>query len=241
MATYKKVSIQLKDAVTGKAIITAGGKCYVAQNGVPAKQVLYSDDTGTSLANPLTPTRGKIEFYVLSSVSMVDLFIQAPGGQFLVVKDVVPSGDNEFAVNTQNRFQSFVIPASIADTTAATETSTGFAIPAKAMMLPQGAGIDVIAIDATEDIDVGTLSSDSGDADGFIDSVSVAVAGFVKPTLLASGDTMGALFSVLDSANAGDDAPEGDVSMQGKTITYTFSTGSDTATCYIHLPYYLAA
>lgn len=238
---YREFRVQLKDAITGKSIITSGGTVYVAQNGVPAKQTIYSDAVGTAASNPMTPTRGFINFHVVDTTSLVDLYIQAPGGQFLVVKDVAPSGDNEFLVNTQARFHSFVIPFSIADTAAATETSTGFAIPAKSEILPVGLGVDVIAIDATETIDVGTLSSDSGDADGFMNTVAVGVAGFVKPTLLASGDTMGALLSVLDSANAGDDAPEGDVSMQGKTITYTLTAGSDTATGFIHIPYYLAA
>lgn len=232
-------NFQLKDAATGKSIITAGGKCYVALNGDASKATLY-DKTGAALANPISLTRGFADFFVADTVEKVDLYILAPGGEFVVVKDVEPSAPNEILVPTFNRVFSFVIPFSIADTTAATETSTGFAIPAKSEILPVGLGIDVTVIDATEDIDVGTLSTDSGDADGFIDSVSVATLGFVKPTLAAASDSMGALLSVLDSANAGDDAPEGDVSMQGKTITYTLSAGSDTAKGFIHLPYYLA-
>lgn len=230
--------IQLKDRATDETIITAGGKVYVAQAGDPTKQTIYDKD-GAALSNPFTPTRGFINFFAPDTVESVDLFILAPGGEFLVRKTVKPSGPNEFKVDTDRRDQAFVIPASITDTTAATETATGFVIPAKGMMLPRPL-VDVHTIDATEDIDVGTLSTDSGDADGFIDSVSVGTAGIAKATLLNSGDTFGALLSVQDSANAGDDAPEGDVTMVGKQITYTFSTGSDTAKVYIHLPYYLA-
>lgn len=234
----REYRIQLKDLFTGKTIITAGGKVYVAITGDAAKQTLYDKD-GAALSNPVTPTRGFINFFVADTVEKVDLYGLAPGGEFFVRKEIVPSGDNELLVDTNNRYQSFVIPFAIADTSAATETSTGFVIPSKAAMLPTPF-VDVLTADATEDIDVGTLSSDSGDADGFIDSVSVGTAGIAKATLLASGDTMGALLSVLDSANAGDDAPEADVSMVGKTITYTLSTGSDTAEGFIHLPYYLA-
>ncbi|MCC6775635.1 MAG: hypothetical protein IT537_03205 [Hyphomicrobiales bacterium] len=230
--------IQLKDRATGESIISAGGKVYVAQAGDAAKQTLYDKD-GVALSNPLTPTRGFINFFAVDTAESVDLYILAPGGEFAVRKTVKPSGPNEIEIDTDRRDHAFVIPAAITDTTAGTETSTGFVIPAKGMMLPRPL-IDVLTIDATEDIDVGTLSTDSGDADGFIDSVSVATAGIAKATLVASGDTMGALFSVLDSANAGDDAPEGDVSMVGKQITYTFSAGSDTAEVFIHLPYYLA-
>jgi hypothetical protein len=46
---------------------------------------------------------------------------------------------------------------------------------------------------------------------------------------------------VLDSANAGDDAPEQDVASAGKDITYTLTAGSDTAKGFIYLPINLAA
>lgn len=230
--------IQLKDGTTGKAIITSGGKVFVAANGDALKQAIKDAD-GAAMTNPMTPTRGFINFFTAVTVAKVDLYIQCPGGQFVVVKDVDPSGPNEIIVNTNARNQCMVIPWAAADITAATETSTGFTVP-NGMMLPTPF-VNVTAIDATEDIDVGTLSSDSGDADGFMDGVSVATLGIAKATLLASGDTMGALFSVLDSANSGDDAPEGDVSMVGKAITITTSTGSDTGKGFVHLPYLLAA
>jgi hypothetical protein len=234
-------SIQLVDALTGQNIITAGGKAIVTVAGSPLKRSLV-DKAGAALANPVSLTRGKIEFWIADeTVTSADLFIQAPGGQFADVRSVNASGPNEILIDTSRRHHSFVIPFHITDYAANTETSTGLAIPSKSEILPIGLGVDVTAIDAGQTIDVGTLSTDTGDADGFIDSVSLAVLGFKKPTLLASGDTMGALLSVLDSANAGDDAPEGDVSMQGKTITVTLDAGSDTAQGYIHLPYYLAA
>lgn len=234
----REYRIQLKDRATGETIVTAGGKVYVATNALAGKATLYDKD-GAALSNPVTPTRGFINFFVVDTVAMVDLYGMAPGGEFFVRKDVKPSGPNEIQIDTDRRDQAMVIPFAIADTTATTETSTGFVIPAKAMMLPRPL-VDVLTVDSTEDIDVGTLASDSGDADGFIDSVILTTAGIVKATLLTSADTMGALLSVQDSANAGDDAPEGDVSMVGKTITYTLSSGTDTAAGFIHLPYYLA-
>lgn len=229
--------IQLKDANTLEAIITAGGKAFVAVNGDALKATLKDVD-GAALANPISLTRGFINFFTAETVLMVDLYIQAPGGQFIVVKNVKPSGPNEILVGT-GRNQCMVIPWAAADLTAATETSTGFTVPS-GLMLPTPF-IHVTAIDATEDIDVGTLSTDTGDADGYMDGVSVAALGIIKASLLASADTMGALFSVLDSANAGDDAPEGDNTMVGKAITVTTSAGSDTGKGFIYLPYLLAA
>jgi hypothetical protein len=233
-------NFQLRDLLTGKAIIADGGKVYVAAAGLPAKLSL-TDKNGAALSNPLSLTRGSATFFVADTVSAVDLFILAPGGQFVEVKNIDPSGPNDINVDTGRRFHSFVIPFSIADTAAAAETMTGFVIPAKAEVLPIGLGVDVKTLDAGQTIDVGTKASDSGDADGFIDGLSTAAAGFKKPTLLNSGDTVGALLSVQDSANAGDDAPEGDISMQGKEISYTLDAATDTADGYIHLPYYLAA
>lgn len=231
-------NFQLRDLTTGQAIISSGGKVYVAAAGAAAKASL-TDKDGSALSNPLSLTRGSATFFVADTIAAVDLYIQAPGGQWVVAKNIGASGPNEINVDTARLEHTAVIPFSIADTTATTETNTGFTVP-NGMMLPTPF-VNTLTADSTEDIDVGTLSSDSGDADGFMDGVSVGSTGLAKGTLLASGDTMGALFSVLDSANAGDDAPEGDVSMIGKAITYTLSAGSDTAEGFIHLPYRLAA
>ncbi|WOF74140.1 hypothetical protein QMT40_001787 [Parvibaculaceae bacterium PLY_AMNH_Bact1] len=233
-----RFGLQLMDATTGRAIITAGGKVFVATNGGSSKTTLTSDAEGSALTNPMTPTRGGIEFY--ASVSKVDLYILAPGGQFVVVKDVEASGPNEVSIDTSNRSQCMVVPFDIADTTADTETASGFVIPTKAGVLPSPL-VEVVTLDATETIDVGTDSGDSGDADGFVDGASVATAGLVKATLDNAAPTLGTKLFVQDSANAGDDAPEIDVSQAGKEITWTLSAGSDTAAGFIFLPYLLAA
>lgn len=240
MTNRLEYRIQLKDAATGESIISAGGKVYVAVNGASAKVAITDKDNAT-LTNPMTPTRGFINFFTADTVEKVDLYIMAPGGQFLVRKDVKPSGPNEFPVDTARRHHAMVIPFSIDDTDAATETDTGFVVPSGAMMLPNPA-LDVLTIDATETIDVGTMGT-SNDPNGFLAAASVATAGLVKGTLANGGVTMGALFFVQDSANAGDAAPEGNVSAQADEdpISYTLTAGTDTAEGFIHLPYYLAA
>lgn len=238
MLNNKQYGIQLRDAVTGKAIITAGGKVYVATADGAAKATLY-DREGASLANPITPTRGYIEFWTGIAVESVDLYIMSPTGHFLVAKGVQASGPNEINVDTSQRYCSMVIPFAIADTTATTETATGFVIPAKAAVLPTPL-LDVLTQDATETIDVGTDSGDSGDANGFLAAASVATAGIVKPTLASGGQTLGALLSA-DESGAGVLVPEPNISMVGKEVTYTLSAGSDTAAGFIHLPYLLAA
>jgi hypothetical protein len=240
MVALKRFSIQLSALMFGEAIIAAGGKCIVCKADSPDKETIYSPTTELAISNPLTPVRGKIEFSTLDTVLSVDLYIQAPGGQFLVERGVKASGPNEFIIDTRRMQQTYVLPFSIADTTATTETNTGIAIPTNGAVQPNPL-LRVTAIDATETIDVGTLSTDSGDADGFLAAAAVGVLGLVKGSLLASGATLGALLFVLDSANAGDDAPEQDVASAGKDITYTLTAGSDTAKGFIYLPINLAA
>lgn len=230
--------MQLLD-LNGVAIQAAGGKAYVAVNGDAQKATLY-DKTGAALANPVSLTNGILDFYVADTVSKVDLFVQAPGGQFTVMKNVLPSGPNSIIVDTLSRLQTYVIPFSIADTTANTETSTGFTVPTKAGISPAGVGIDVLTLDSGMTINVGTLASDSGDADGYIAGISLTSAVFVKATLTNGAVTLGALLKVQDSANAGDAVPEPGYTMSGKTITYTLSASTDTGEGFIFLPVLLS-
>lgn len=245
MATFEQISVRLSDlssgAQAGAAIQSSGGFIYVTKASDPQKASIYTPGTNAAKTNGFALTYGTAEFLIDTSVdSSVDLYIMAPGGQF-VVKTGVKPGLVQIGVDTTRREQVGVFPFSINDTTATTETDTGFDLPLYAMVKPNPA-VRVTTIDATEDIDFGLLSSETnGDADGFIDSVSVGTLGLAKATLLASGDTMGALLSVLDSANAGDDAPEGHVvtGSNATSLTYTLSAGSDTAEGYVYLSYTL--
>lgn len=235
----RKFRVQLVDQVTGAAITTAGGKAYVAINGDAAKATLYTA-AGAALTNPVTPTNGIIEFYTADAVSIVDLYVQSPTGHFVVVKNVIASGPNSIFINRGLVESLMVIPFAAADQTAATETNTGFSVPTNGMVLPGGMGLEVLTVDATETIDVGTLSSASGDADGFIVGASVATAGVVKASLANGAVTLGALLKVQDSANVGDAVPEASTASAGKAITYTLSAGSDTAEGFLKIPVQLA-
>jgi hypothetical protein len=231
----RKFSLQCFSAATLLAITASGGVAYITSAGGTAKSTLYNS-AGAALANPVSLSSGKLEFYTADTLSTVDIYCMTPTGHFVVREDVKP-GDNEIRYNTDNLMQTMVIPFNMADTTV-TETSTGFTIPSHAMMLPTP-GLWITAIDATETIDVGTLASASGDADGFLALASVAVLGPVKGSVIAATPTLGAYLFVLDSANAGDDAPEANVSAAGKVITWTPSAGSDTGAGFISLPYRL--
>lgn len=240
MTNRIKVEFKLYD-LEGKAIETTGGKVYVAAADDAAKQAI-TDIDGVALTNPRALTRGSCSFYVVDTVSAVDLYIQAPGGQFVVRKGVLAS-PQDIRIDTGSPNQTMVIPFSIADTTAAAETDTGFDLPLHSAVLPTPL-VRVLTLDATETIDFGLLSSETnGDADGFGATVALTTAGLVKPTVLQGSNTMGALFEVQDSANAGDLTHEAHVvtGANATSITYTLTAGTDTAEGFIYLPLILAA
>jgi len=230
MTRYTNFNLQLKDAKTGQAIITAGGKAMVCENALPKKHTIKADASGTAATNPKSLTRGKLDFWVDQSTLVggkVDLFISCPGGQFVVLRGVDPSGPNEIEVDTSRADQMLVLPFDVTDYTVAAENDTGFDEPASgvAIFLGDAAGpsIRVTAIDATETLDVGTgeaTPAEGGDANGFMAAVAVGVAGVIQD--------QGALMTTLVGHLSG-----------GLSITVTPTAGSDTGEGYIYLPYRL--
>lgn len=230
MAADLRYKFQLMDRITGKAIITAGGVVLVTAPDDPAKATLLQKD-GSSQANAMSLTRGGAEFYTDAAIDDVDLFIQCPGGQFVVAENMKP-GESEVWIDLNQKHQCMVIPFAQGDFTAAVETQSGFTEPANALFLPNPA-LRITAIDATETIDVGS----DADPNGFLALASIAVLGLVKGTLVSTGQTLGALLSA-DESGAGVLVPEGYLSTEDE-ITYTTTAGSDTGEGYIYLPYVL--
>lgn len=224
---YREYRIQLKDGGLGENILTAGGTVHVAQDGLPDKQTIYADAQGGALANPMTPTRGFINFFVAESTTQVDLYIMSPGGQFLVRTGVKPGGPNEIVIGTSAKRQLAVIPFSIADATANTEKDTGFDLPAQCSVLDRlhGLAVRVTTLDSGQNILFGILSSESGgDADGLSTNVSLTTA--VLKTAVN-----GALFS--------SNAPHQSDAITGKSISYTLDTSTDTGKGFLQIPYNL--
>lgn len=236
-----KYKFQLQDrpmggVMAGPSITGSGGKVLVTQDGSPLKAAL-TDKDGVALTNPRALTRGSCEFYTVED--MVDLFIMCPDGQFVALWSVKPDALYDVPVDRSQPHQMAIIPVHITDYPAAVETDTGFDVPSQAMMLPTPF-IEVTTLDATEDLEVGTATAETGDPDGFLDNISVNAAGLVKGTIANGTPTLGALLWVQDSANAGDEAPEGSVAHAGKSIVVMTSAGSDTVQAYVYLPYLLS-
>jgi len=105
------------------------------------------------------------------------------------------------------------------------ETQTGFTLPASAIV--HDVMLNVITVDATETVDVGTQGT-SNDPDGYLDAVSLAVAGLVRGSLADGAVTLGALlFEITEATTAAARNP--DITAGGDPISYTCSAGSDTA------------
>lgn len=242
---YKEWRVQLINQRTGSYINDDAGVCNVLTAGSPAEVTIYTDDRGTAASNPMTFTDGAVHFYTASTVTSVDLSILTTAGQACFVEGLTPS-NQKVLVNTEKREQLLVVPFS-AQTA---ETDTGFDLPANMLLsIPY---LKVTTVDATETIDFGILSSETGgDANGFIAAASVATAGIVLPVQVTNGAneayvstfTLGAL---LGAGRVGTDVAT-DNGMAGiagyltdgtaESITYTGSAGSDTAAGYLCLPY----
>lgn len=241
MTTKRIYDFQLTSLATGVAIRAAGGVCYVASAGASAKVTITDPDNDfAALTNPVALTNGRIRFATEKAIETVDIYVLCPGGEFVILAGAAPGATPEIQVDTNQRNQVYVIPWDIADTTAATETDTGFNLPTDAYVLGVGPGVKVDVVDAGESIDVGLLASESGgDANGFLAVALVSVAGFVKGTLLNSGQTIGALLRIDESA--GDLVPEGHRGDgTAESISYTLTAGTDTAVGKIVLPVLLA-
>ena len=248
------------------AINADGGQCMVCSDGDTAKATI-TDSAGTAATNPVVGTRGEYTFYTANTVTLVDCYIMAPWGQFIVVEDV-GEGITDVMVDVHNPNQTYVIPFDEADYTANTEFDTGMEILEHVVIKPDCMGVYVHTVDATETINVGLLSTESGgDADGFMAAVSLATAGFIPATVgfnvgsnsvgidLTGGDqefTYGVLMVGSGSKVAAAEYTDVDTEANGfyllenhvgdgtaKTISYTTSAGSDTGHGLIILPAFL--
>jgi hypothetical protein len=224
MSQFERVSFQLYDQ-DGIAINATGGQVQVNTVSTCHKATLY-DKNGVAATNPVTLSTGGAEFYVLSSVSTVDLYIDAPHGQYAVKKGVVVGGSYNYKVNTNEKQQVYVIPFSITDAAATVEHDTGVVLPAHAQVGSkyQGATIRTVTLESGKTIDVGTLSSQAGgDANGYVNANSLTNAAQLIIT-------EGALYTTAGEAAFVDTNPA------AVNISYTLSSATSVAEGFIILP-----
>lgn len=234
---------QLMDHTTNKLLMVAGGAFIVCLAGSLKRATLENPDADfAALANPVTPTRGALRFALpgLSPVqSAVDIYGITGDGRAVCARNVHP-GVPEIWVPGNHLDQTLVLPLHWEDFPQTVETQFGISLPNGAVVLPDPY-IRVVAIDATETIDVGLLAAESGDADGFIAAASVATLGTVVPSLVVTA-TLGALLRELSTDSGSQTVPVRRPHAIGATaqkLTATTSAGSDSVQALIGLPYRL--
>lgn len=174
--------LHLHDLYTGHALNQAGYFQVVEADGTA--KVTLQDLNGTSISNPGSISSGAIEFQVATTIEEVDVYFMTDKGYCGVLKGIQPGARREVPIDTSRLLQTLIVPFDHADNaaafTAGTEVSTGFYLPALASLLPWGAAVEVVDIDATETITVGTDSTSGvNDPDGFFVAISAATAGII--------------------------------------------------------------
>ena len=113
------------------------------------------------------------------------------------------------------------------------ETTTDFTLPASAIV--KDVYLNVIAIDATETVDVGTTTG-SNDPNGFLAAVILDNLGIVKGDLLDGSVTRGELLLEITEATTAA-AKSDDLTSSGSPISYQCSAGTTTAVFDIIVEY----
>jgi len=114
-----------------------------------------------------------------------------------------------------------------------TETQTAFTLPTNAIV--NDVFLNVITVDATETVDVGTQGT-SNDPNGYLAAASLATAGLVYGSLADGAVTRGALlYEITEATTAAARMP--DITAGGDPVSYTCSAGSDTAVFDIIIDY----
>jgi hypothetical protein len=257
---YKIYEFQLKDANRGVGIIGSGGAAIVTVAGSPLKATLLDPANNyAALANPIALNYGHGKFAVADTVDSVDIYVMGPEGDFVVVEAVTAGSLTEVVIDMQMRAQVLKLPYHFTDLgTTVTEKDTGLDFPTGAIISPFGLGLFPTAVDATETIDIGMLSTETGgDADGFAALLPLSgtanVANMAGATITAGGteDFFGAttLGALLRDFTAGANVA-GDVGTFNpkhyqvgtnltRSLSVTPSAGLDTAQGFIFIPYYL--
>lgn len=205
---------------------------------------LFSDSVRTPLTNPISRSQydsdGKLKFF--AAAESVDIFYAHSDGS-IGFQAGLSSTQHSLLLDRAGSDKMFVIPFSAL----AAETDSGVDIPIGTLI--KDAKIFVRTLDAGETLDVGLLSSESGgDADGFLDGISVNAAGWVEPLAYTVGSNETFLATILYGVLMGSFAVGTDVNTDtgvadlrghqvtgsgAQSVTYTGSAGGAAGEIYL--------
>lgn len=240
----KKYNLAVVDPRT-KEPITTGVLVFVYTAGSKTLATIYSNKTRVAKTNPVTRTQfatdQQVEFW--AAASSVDIFLADDKGNVAFIPGVTPT-DHYLYLDRAGHEKCFVAPF----TFNATETDTGLDFPQNVWIY--NAMVEVVATDASQTIDVGILSSESGgDTDGILVGVPLDNAVFVKPwanTDTTTEDYISAPYfgALMGKGSAGTSAAN-DFGQHGgagyvvgataKSLVYDGSASIDTGTGYIYV------
>ncbi len=253
--TFREWHFVLVDAQTGESIDDDSGMLLPLTAGSPAAPNIYTDDKGTAVSGPTihprTFSNGRVRFWTDRSTTTLDLVVMTAKGEAYFLEDV-PYSRHRILVNSSQRQHTLVVPIGFSS---AAEVDTGLDLPV-ANLIVTDAFLRVTAIDATETVEIGILSSEAGgDADGFLDLMDVGTLGLVNSYPVVTNGTNidyyatgGSIYGVfLSQLITGADAVAtvGGFARRNyrtdgvaKSISYTETSGGDTLAGYLYLPYY---
>lgn len=255
MAYYDYYAAVYKKTATNRGLeltpVTSGitFKVLTVDTDTAATLYKFDDEALTAVTNPVTTTNfaaatvceGMVKFRC--SAATVDIIVvHTTGGYTAVIRGFSPEDHSIIIDETPNVMHHGVIWFGADDNTG---TDTGVDFVPDTMI--HDVMVEVVTVDATETISVGTADT----ATGFRSGVSVATAGYVQDTAVITGGTnidyvpATTYGSLLCTAITGSDAVAtvGGMTRNNHIVTtagtdddlyYTGSAGSDTAAGYIH-------
>lgn len=235
------------DGTSNDGQVSSGVTYFVMDAGTKTFSTIYSNRNRTAKTNAVTrsqfATDGAIKFF--GPNSSYDIFVAHSDGSTAFYSGVTPQTHTRRLNRSQNS-KCLVVPFGVSDNV---ETDTTIDFPLGALVYD--ARLLVTTADATETLSVGLLSTESGgDADGFLAGISVAATGWVAPAASTVGGSETYLSAVTYGALLGEflagSNSAGDVGTflrfhkqitVAKSVSYTGSSGSDTAAGFIFLPF----
>lgn len=241
-----KYDLQVIDARNSEQI-TSGVLVFVYNAGTKTLSTIYSSESRVAKTNPISRsqfgTDQKVSFW--SAQTSVDIFIADDKGNVSFIPSVTPT-DHTLKLDRAGVNKCMIAPFTFNNNV---ETDTGLDFPLNSWI--HSAMVETVDTDATETIDVGLLSSETaGDANGILAAVPISSAVFTKPWTVTDTTTedyvttpyWGALMGLgsAGTSAANDFGQPGGVGhvisgSNAKSLTYTCSAGSDTATGYIYV------
>ena len=223
-SNFKEWQLQLVNERTGLAIDDDAGTYNVLTQNDPSEVTLYSDENGTSQANPGTMSNGVIRFFADSATTTVDISVLTSNGHAYFLEDITQS-QHRICVLPEKMENTLIIPYQVVG---ASELiiDTGFDILSN--MLIKDVFLHVTTLGTGANLDIGT----STDSDGFADGVTVDATGFPTALLnevLTSAHQFGALLSIALTAAYVRKLHVRANATSGANIVYTNTTSCSTA------------